>query len=222
MPISRFSVLGSPNVGIYALATNKYVLVPPRMSDLKIRRFEKTLGVPAVRTTLGGTILLGVLATANSNGIVVPCFVSEEETRPLSSIVENIIRVESKRTALGNLVLANDQGAVIAESLYRERDVVVKIKDALGVEVAPCQIARLPYVGSFAAATNKAALVHPLIEDDEKRIISDLLKVNVNTGTVNGGSPYVHSGILVNDHGAIVGPLSAGSELMVISTIFGV
>ncbi len=221
MPLSRFSVLGSPNIGIYALATNNYVLVPPRMSDTRVKGFERILGVPAVRATLGGTILLGVLAAANSNGMVVPSFVSDEEIQALSGVVENISRVESKRTALGNLILVNDRGALVAESLCRERSVIAKIQDVLGVEVVPSHIAGMSYVGSLGATNNKAALVHPLIEDDEKRRLSDCLKVNVDTGTVNGGSPFVHSGILVNDHGVIVGPLAAGPELMVISNLFG-
>jgi translation initiation factor 6 len=191
------------------------------MTDTKTRGLEKSLAAPVLRATLGGTALLGVLAAANSNGMVVPSFVSDEEIQVLSSIVGNIVRVESRRNALGNLILVNNRGALVAESLYREKSVIRKIQDVLGVEMVQGEIARRPYVGSFAAVTNKAALVHPLIEDEEKKLLSEFLRVNVDTGTVNGGSPLVHSGMLVNDHGAVVGPLAVGSELMIISNLFG-
>jgi len=216
------SILGSPNIGVYALATNNFVLVPPGMPDTKTPGLERSLAAPVVKVTLGGTALLGVLAAANSNGMVVPDFVSDEETQVLSSIVGNIVRVESRRNALGNLILVNDRGALVAESLYREKSVICKIQDVLGVEMVQGEIAGRPYVGSFAAVTNKAALVHPLIEDEEKKLLSECLRVNVDAGTVNGGSPLVHSGILVNDHGAVVGPLAVGPELMIISNLFGV
>lgn len=222
MPFCRTNILGSPNIGVYALATNNFVLVPPGISNTKVRGIEKALEAPATKATLGSTTLLGVLAAANSNGIVVPSFVSDEEIRVLSEIVENVVRVESKRNAFGNLILVNDHGALVAESLYRERDVMQKIQNAFGVEMVQGQIAGLPYVGSFAAVTNKAALVHPLIEEEERKLLSDCLGVNVDLGTVNGGSPFMRSGILVNEHGAVVGPLTGGAELMIISNLFGV
>ncbi len=220
MPLYRTSLLGSPNVGVYALATENFVLVPIGLSDTKVRRVEKALEAPVTRATLGSTTLLGVLAAANSNGMVVPSFVSDEEMRVLSGIVENVTRVESRRTAFGNLILVNDHGALVAESLYRERDAMRKIQDAFGVELVQGQIAGLPYVGSFAVVTNKAALVHPLIEEEEMKLLTECLKVNADTGTVNGGSPFVHSGILVNNHGVVIGPLAVGAELMIISNLF--
>lgn len=220
MPLSRTSMLGSPNIGVYALATDNFVLVPSGLSNAKVRGIEKALEAPVTKTTLGSTALLGVLAAANSNGMVVPSFVSDEEMRVLSDIVENVARVDSRRTAFGNLILVNDHGALVAETLYRERDAMRKIQDAFGVEMIQGQIAGLPYVGSFAAVTNKAALVHPLIEEEERKLLSECLRVNVDTGTVNGGSPFVHSGILVNDHGVVVGPLAVGAELMIVSNLF--
>jgi translation initiation factor 6 len=219
---SRMSILGSPNIGVYALATNNFVLVPPGISDAKAKRLESFLVAPVIRASLGGTVLLGILAAANSNGMVVPGFVSDEEIQVLSSIVGNVVRVESKRNALGNLILVNDRGALVSESLYREKSVISKIQDVLGVEMMQGQIAGRPYVGSLAAVTNSAALVHPLVEDEEKKLISESLKVNVDTGTVNGGCPLVHSGILVNDHGFVVGSLAVGSELMIITNLFGI
>jgi translation initiation factor 6 len=216
------NILGSPNIGVYALVTNRFILVPPRTPNSQIGILERTLSVPVTRMTLGGTALLGVLAASNSNGIVVPDFVSDEEMKILSAVSENAIRLESKRTAFGNLILVNDHGAIVAHSLYKEKITIRRIQNVLGVEIVPGEIARLPYVGSLVAVTNRAALAHPLLEEEEKKLISKHLRVRVDVGTVNRGSPLVQSGILVNDNGVVVGPLTAGPELMIVTNLFGV
>lgn len=220
MTVSRLSLQGSPNVGIYALATNRYILAPPKTSELKARLLEKTLNAPLVRSSFAGTILLGVYAAANSNGMVLPDIIGEEELKAFSAVVGNVVQVESRRNALGNLVLVNDHGALVAESLYREKEVVRAIRDTLGVEVAVGRIAGLPYVGSLASANNKAALVHPERSDEEAEFLANLLKVQVDSGTVNRGSPFVGAGMLCNDSGVVVGSLTAGPELMIISSLF--
>ena len=67
--------------------------------------------------------------------------------------------METKKTAYGNLVLANDKGALCDPRMKEPQ--IKEISEALGVEVFPGQIAGLPYVGSLAVATNKGVLAHP-------------------------------------------------------------
>ena len=221
MTVSHLSIQGSPNVGIYALATDHYILAPPRISVSMARVLEETLKAPVVKISLAGTILLGVYAAANSNGIVLPTIVTEEEVKTISAVSGNVVQVESRRNAFGNLILANDHGAIVAEPLSREKEAMRGIRDALGVDVVVGRIAGLPYVGSLASVNNKAALVHPECSDEDVELISSVLKVRVDSGTVNRGSPFVGAGMLSNDRGVVVGNLTAGPELMIISNLFG-
>jgi len=222
LTISRLNIQGSPNVGIYALATNSFVLTPPKTSDSKVRILKETLKAPVYRMNLAGTILLGVYAAANSNGIVVPNIVSEQEIEILTNVTTNMVQLKSRRNAFGNLILVNDHGAIISETLSNEKEVVQKIRDALDVEIVVGSIARLPYVGSLAAANNTAAFVHPECTEEEAELISSVLKVKVDSGTVNRGSPNVGAGMLTNDFGVIVGDLTVGPELMIMTNLFGV
>lgn len=221
MTVSHLSIQGSPNVGIYALATNRYILTPPRISASKARVLEEVLKAPVVKTSLAGTILLGVYAAANSNGIVLPAIVTEEEVKTISAVSGNVVQVKSRRNAFGNLILANDHGAIVAEPLSREKEAMRRIRDALGVEVVVGRIVGLPYVGSLASVNNKAALVHPECSEEEGELISSVLKVQVDSSTVNRGSPFVGAGMLSNDRGVVVGNLTVGPELMIISNLFG-
>jgi len=221
LTVSHLSIQGSPNVGIYALATNRYILTPPRISASKARVLEEVLKAPVVKTSLAGTILLGVYAAANSNGIVLPAIVTEEEVKTISAVSGNVVQVKSRRNAFGNLILANDHGAIVAEPLSREKEAMRRIRDALGVEVVVGRIVGLPYVGSLASVNNKAALVHPECSEEEGELISSVLKVQVDSSTVNRGSPFVGAGMLSNDRGVVVGNLTVGPELMIISNLFG-
>ena len=90
------------------------------------------------------------------------------------------------------------------------------IADTLGVEVVPCNIAGLPYVGSLATATNKGVLAHPMLKEDERKVLNDVFKVPVDVGTVNCGIPYVSTGLLGNSRGAVVGLLTTGPEMFII------
>ncbi|NIM99813.1 MAG: translation initiation factor IF-6, partial [candidate division Zixibacteria bacterium] len=92
--------------------------------------------------------------------------------------------------------LANDHGAIVDPRL-KEMD-IKKIEDVLGVEAVPGEISGLPYVGSLATATNKGVLTHPLLREEEQKLLRDVLKVHVDVGTVNCGIPYVATGLVGN------------------------
>jgi translation initiation factor 6 len=97
---------------------------------------------------------------------------------------------------------------------------VSAIEKALKVPVKPATIGGLPQIGSLATASNKGVLANPIIEESEKKHISDALGVPVSVGTVNSGVPYPRSGIVVNSKGAVVGSHTLGSELLAVSTVF--
>lgn len=216
MPISLLQLFGSPSIGVYSLATDRIALVPPQTSDGKVMRLEECFGVKVVRTTIGESILVGALASANSSGISLPHYVTEEETRTIKSAIPdiNVAVMETKRTAYGNMVLVNDRGAV-ADPRLLEKD-LRNVSDAFGVEVVLGEIAGLPYVGSLATATNKGVLAHPLLKDEERKRLEDVLKVPVDVGTVNCGVPYVGTGLIANSRGAVAGFVTTGPELFII------
>jgi len=221
LAVSLLDVMGSPNIGVFCLTTDRYVIVPPKLPRSKVERLEGYLKVRAISTTVGDTRLIGVMAVANSNGVVLPVNASDEELAVVRSVVEGSVeRVPSRRNAFGNMVLANDKGAVVDPRLARDRKVVSRIEDVLGVEAVSSEVAGLPNVGSLAVATNRWALAHPMLTEDEKRLLEEALRVPVDVGTVNCGVPFVKSGLVSNRFGAVVGPLTTGPELIVISHLF--
>jgi translation initiation factor 6 len=221
LAIYQADLFGSPSIGVYSLATEKNVIIPKSIPLKKAQRFEEWLKVKLIHTTIGNSVLVGALAYANSNGIILPHFVREDEIQAIKSVFDgNICTMETKKTAYGNLVLANNRGAVVDPRL-KPSD-IKKVSETLCVEAVPTEIGSLPYVGSLGVATDKGALVHPLLKEEEKSVLEDVLKVPVELGTVNCGIPYVGTGLICNSHAAVVGSATTGPEMFIIAHAFDV
>ncbi|MCX6644311.1 MAG: translation initiation factor IF-6 [Candidatus Bathyarchaeota archaeon] len=221
MTVYLSSIVGSASIGVYSLATENIVVIPRMVPKEKAQEFADWLKVKLIYTSIGGSVLGGALVCANSNGMLLPNYIREEELTQIKTAFEgNITIMETKKTAYGNLVLANDKGAVV-DPRFKQNE-IKKISDALGVEVVPTEIAGLPYVGSLATATNKGLLAHPLLKDEERKILENVFKVPVDLGTVNCGIPYVGTGLLANSHAAVAGSMTTGPEMFMIGSALDV
>lgn len=218
MPIILADVFGSPNIGVYCFANESLAIVPPGLTQRKISQFAETLGVHVCNTTIGGSTLVGALVTGNSNAVLVPHTIRDYE---LSRIQEfsRVVVVDSKWTALGNIVLANDSGALIHPSASLE--VIRAVNDELKLQPIRGTLGSLPFVGALGVATNKGAMLSPNTLEQERTVARDALHVEAELSSTNGGVPFVKSGILANTKGAVVGPLTRGAELMQISRTLG-
>jgi translation initiation factor 6 len=215
------SLVGSASIGVYSLATDKMVIIPKLVPLKKAEMLGEWLKVKLIQTSIGGSVLVGALACANSNGILLPHFVRDEEIDAVKSFFKgNITVMEKKKTAYGNIVLANDYGAVVDPHIKEPE--IKEISETLGVEAVPSEIAGLPYVGSLAVATNKGALAHPLLKDTERKLLENVLKVPVDVTTINCGIPYVGTGLISNRYAAIVGSLTTGPEIFIIGNALDV
>ena len=221
MPIFLFDTFGSASIGVFIRITEKFMVVPNQVPESKFRKLQNWFNIKAVRTNISGSVLIGPLVCANSNGIILPRHVWPEEVEALKTLGDvNITIAETRRTAYGNLVLANDHGAVVDPRL-KKADIKM-ISDTLGVEVVPGEVAGLPYVGSLTTVTNKGMVAHPLIKPEEETLLRDVLKVPLGVGTINCGIPYIATGLIGNSKVAVAGSLTTGPELFMISQALGV
>jgi translation initiation factor 6 len=215
LPLFLFDIFGTASIGVYSLVNEKIAILPPQVSETKREKVEEWLKVKVVATTVGKSVVTGALACSNSNGVLLPSFAHEDEIEAIKSASDlNVTVMDTKKTAYGNLILANDKGAVADPRL--RSGILSKVQETLGVEVVSSEIAGLPYVGSLAAATNKGVLAHPLLKEEERKVLEDVLKVPVDVGTINCGIPYVATGLIGNSNGAVAGPLTTGPEMFII------
>ena len=218
MAVILSDVFGSPNIGVYCFCNEELAIVPPGLTKRKMKQFQDALEVNVCSTTVGGTALVGALVAGNSNGVLVPHTTQDYELQRIEKYSKVIVD-ESNWTALGNVVLANDFGAVLHPDAPQG---LKKSVEALEVQAVYSKIALLPFVGALAVATNRGALLSPNSSKEEQSIIQAALKVGTELSATNGGVPFVKSGILANSKGAVVGPLTRGAELMQITKALGV
>lgn len=216
LAIFLLGFFGSASIGVYSLVTDNMAILPQQVLEAKADKIGQWLGVEVARTTVGGSVVVGALACANSNGVVLPHYVKDKELEIIKAASDdaNLTVMETKKTAYGNIVLANDKGAIVDPRLRSET--VEKISDTLGVEAVAGEIAGLPYVGSLALATNKGVLVHPLIKEKERELVEEVLKVPVDVGTINCGIPYVATGLIGHSRDVVAGLITTGPEMFII------
>jgi translation initiation factor 6 len=214
------SIVGSASIGVYTTATENIVMIPRMVPQEKAQEIADWLNAKLVYTAIGGSVLSGALVCANSSGMLLPNYIREEELTEIKAAYEGKITImETKKTAYGNLVLTNDKGAV-CDPRFKAPE-IKKISETLDVEVVPTEIAALPYVGSLAVATNKGVLAHPLLKDEERKILENVFKVPVDVGTVNCGVPYVGTGLIANSHASVAGSMTTGPEMFIIEHALG-
>jgi len=225
LPISKLSLYGNINIGVYIFANNRIAFIPKNTDSKIIDIITKTLNVDVFSISIADLSIIGVMIAGNDNGIILPKIVKDSELSEIKRILKkydvNLLVLESKYTALGNLILTNNKGTVIYPEF--EKEVINTIRDTLGVEnIEQRYIAGIPVVGSIGVVTDNGGIIHPGASDTELQSLEEVFKVPLTTGTVNFGVVFVRSGLVANNHGILVGENTTGPELMRIQEAFGV
>ncbi|MFY9795405.1 MAG: translation initiation factor IF-6 [Candidatus Nitrosopolaris sp.] len=219
MGIYRYSYYKSPNIGLFAKTNDRIIILPFGFAKTKTAKLLEYLGVEEeIYTSVANTRLIGPMTAMNNNGILVPSIATDEEILILKGTGLNVDRLNSKFTAIGNLISTNDNGALVSPLFKGEVD--QQVRDALGVPVHSMTVGGYIQTGSMIVATNSGAVVHPKATEEEVKVISETLQVQAEPVTVNGGTPFLSSGILANSKSVVVGTSTNGPELIMFSRIF--
>ncbi len=218
MPIVRVSFNRIPFLGAFALTTDKIALLPERF-HFREQIVEDALGVPVALANMHNSPLLGILAAGNSNGLVCSELLESEEEERLTGLGVGVSRIPGRYTAFGNLVLANDHGALVNPELPDE--ILKLISESLGVPVKRGTLAGVKNVGATGVATNRGVLVHPDVSNEELKHVSSVLGVTAEVGTACGGVKYVGLCLVANSNGVIAGRTTTGPELGRVESALG-
>jgi len=206
MQVIQTRVQGEDFIGLLGLATDKYAILSPNFRE------DDVLGVPTLKTKVYGTNSVGIFCTGNSNGLLMPYFISDDNISEIRKFLKkldvNVVKVEGNYTALGNLVACNDHKAIVSPDVHD----IKTIQDALGVEVLVRMVGSHTEVGACLLATNKGFLAHPNAEN-ETSDLARILKVKGDVGTVNRGVHFIKSGLIANSNGYITGLQTTPIEL---------
>lgn len=215
--IVKATIDGDANIGLYGVC-NDNLIFSPFFKYFNVDVLDVLKIKEEIKMSIDEMPFLGMFMVVNNKGIVLPYLVKDKEISKLKEQLNgigegdmNILKLDHKENALGNLMLCNDIGCVIASSLLKYAKT---LEDVLGVEVIEAgSIMRVETVGSLGYATNEGFIVSAYAEEDEYKTIKDVLKIDGDIGTVNYGSPFVASGIIANSKGALIGNNSTPIEI---------
>ena len=217
--LKRVDIVGNPNIGVFILATDDVAIVPFNLLDEKAEIIKETLEVEVVKSSISGSNLIGSLAVANSNGIVVSPHILDREVKQLEELGLNVASVPGQYTAVGNVIAANDNGAIV--SPYLSEDAVNIIESTLDVDVESVPISGTDIIGSLIKVTNKGFLITKNATSSEINLAHKVFGVEGDIGTVGKGIPLVGACIISNSNGAIVAKDSTGPEMARVEEALG-
>lgn len=217
--LKRVDVVGNPNIGVFTLATDDIAIVPNNLLDIKIDLIKEALEVDIFKTSIAGSNLIGSLAVANSNGLIVPSYVLDREIEYLKKTGLKIARLPGNYTAVGNIIAANDSGAIV--SPFLTSDAINVIEDTLDVDVHSTSMVGGDILGSLITVTNKGFLISSNASSEEVECARNVFKVEGDVGTVGRGISLVGACTLSNSNGAIVAKDSTGPEMARVEEALG-
>lgn len=215
MQLIQTNFFGDHNLGLYGRCSDKICIIGNFVSKKTEERIAGVLDVKIIKSHFSGTDFAGIFAAVNSNGIILPNIIRKSEVEKLKPLFKsedlNFAVINSKFNCLGNLILCNDNGAIISKTFSKTDK--KKIENILDVDAEYGTVTGMNIVGSAAVATNKGCLAHRDAEEKEIKKIEDVLKVSADIGTANFGSPFVGSCFFANSNGAVVGDSTTGPEV---------
>jgi len=219
LDIIKYDVYSGPNIGIFTSVNDKFVFIPNGFAKTKAENLARYLQTEYLMTPVANTRLLGILMVLNNHGILLPNTSSPEEIANLRKHTDlNVKILDTKYNALGNLICVNDKGGVISPII--EKEFIKEIEDVLDIEVIQKKVAGFHQVGAVMEANNLGGVIHPEADEEDIKNFSNVLGVNIEPATINGGIPYVSSGILANSNAVVVGNLTNGPEIMTLTRAF--
>ena len=215
MALLQKDLFNSPYSGVFCVTNDLLTLVPPGIPDDDMAAIGDALGTTVEVITIGGSSVLGTLVATNNKGLLVSNLVTSLELEKLEKWCKNLnlnlgILFE-RANAIGNNFLLNDSGGFCNERLSSS-----SIKDAEGifeVAVKSQSFNGMDTLGMIGCVNNNGGLCHPDIDENERKIMQEVLDVPVMEGTVNFGMPLVGAGVITSSKGAVCGRQSTGVEL---------
>ncbi|MFH1631311.1 MAG: translation initiation factor IF-6 [Candidatus Aenigmatarchaeota archaeon] len=216
---SQMSFQGDTNIGLNGFATDSYCIIGEK-AEKKKGEISKILDIPVFVTSILHIDLAKIFICGNTKMLLVPRFLFDSDIKNLEKITKEIgielIQIDTNK-ALGNLILMNDNGAIVSPLI---KDVTHQL-DEIGIVSKVETIAKLNVVGTRGICTNKGCLLGSDATEDEIKSIETTLKVSADIGTVGFGSPFPGAGIIANSHGFVSCPKTSGIELGKIAEALG-
>lgn len=207
------SFKGIHNIGLFCFVNDKIGLVGEEVPTKLLKEFEEVFEVPFHKLTIAGTSLLGSFLVGIGEKLLIPSITFDYEKKELERLGVDFEVFETNLTCLGNNIVSSESGVIInPEFTEAERE---KLEQLFKVPVTRKKFADSNAVGNVVVINKNLSkgLVSNEVTEEEYEELQTLLGADLMPGSVNMGSSYVRSGIVVNKNGFAIGEISGGPEI---------
>jgi translation initiation factor 6 len=173
--------------------------------------------LPIRRMDINGSPYLGVYCAASESALFIPVMV---EDGPLDNISEALGTPAQRltiggSTILGSLMCLNSRGALVPSFIEETELRMLKARLEVGTISG-----RMNACGNNVLAGEKAAMVNPRLPAGARKLLADVLDVEVTAGTV-AGMGIVGAAAVVTGRGILCHPKSTPEEREALEELFG-
>jgi len=217
MELAKLDINGTPFVGIYVALNNDVAIIPNLVSEKEEKVIENILNVKCIRYNIANSSMNGVMCKLFNKKIILSKISTKEDVAFFKEQGFDVLVLDSY-FAVGNLI-ATDQETVVVSKEF-DAKTVKKLEDFLEVKVTSFQVGELPAIGSYLLVNKKGFAIIPDADTKDIKKIEKIFGVKGNIATINFGDNFISNGVLITNHGMIVGKATTGYELIRINDIF--
>jgi translation initiation factor 6 len=213
MTILKYRIKGQDYIGVFATATDKYVLMAPGLTPTARKIMSDALEVDCIEVSVAESDLVGIFSRGNSNGVLLSNMATDSEIRAIKRMIPsvNVERLESNLNTIGNNILANDKIAIVnPDYVHEERK---RISDVLGVEVIAGEPGGFKTVGANNIMTNTGLVINNRASEEDKEFLDKISGFKSVRTTGNTGSLSIGISVVANWKGIVAGEATTGFEV---------
>jgi translation initiation factor 6 len=218
MKLLRTKINNTPYLGVYAVCTDYFCIVPSNILKKEEDVLKKNLKTKIIKTSINDSPLIGVYLLAYKDKVVVSKnSIKENEIKVLEKEGIKIKFVDEEYNALGNLISLNSNYG-FASSLVSDKT-ISEISSFLEIPIEKKKLLSLDILGSILYVNDYLFLVNPNIDEKDFNYFKKKLKVEGVATTLNYGGLFVGNDVIANKHAVLVGDNTSNIELMKVDDV---
>jgi translation initiation factor 6 len=218
MNLGKAKINNIPYLGVYAVCTDNFCLVPNNILKKEEVIIEKYLKTKIIKMAVSDSPLIGVYLLAHKDKIMV-CknSIKQNELDIFEKEGIKVKIIKEDYNALGNLVAFNSNYGFASALLSNKT--VSEISSFFDIEVERKTLFSMDILGSSLYVNDSLFMVNPNVSEKDFNYFKQKFKVEGIATTLNYGDLFVGNDVIANKNSVLVGDSTSNIELMKVDDI---
>jgi translation initiation factor 6 (eIF-6) len=202
--VALLEIDNNSNIGLFSVINDKFAIFGNTVKKEILDKISKIIKVPIFQTTILNSDLIGVFLSLNNEFLLYPKGILEQEKLELLKISKKfemkLIEVDDLVNTLGNSICIGKKEIILSNEFHKKTIKLLEKKSEKKLIIF--QDKNYHLTGSLLRFFNKSYFVGQETSEEDIKLFEKKIKC---LGTVNKGSSFISSGILINKYGLLLG-----------------